>query len=722
VGAFDFAFRSTSCRAGGHVGHGNVADASAAGSAQSGLSDDHPPKPALTLRVGISGHRPKANTFPPAAQAYVPDRLRDVFAAIDQVLEQLKPANRGFYAEGTDGKIHHNVRLVSGLAEGADQIAVKARPENWEVDAILPFPIDEYLKDFKNPAQGMPKEAIADFEHAKAQATTIVQLPCDPLMPSEVPTDSKEEAKYWQIRSQAYARLGRFLLGQIDLLVAVWDGLREEGPGGTGEVIRGALHLGIPVIWISTVANVAPRLIKEFAEDDVPVMRDGDLESGSLMEALSTVVSIPMSAPEPVHGATNPSARARLKDFYAETWPKATHSVTYDLFKRLVEGKKLRLRIVPPSRDDAQRELETFINATPPQAAPFRDRVREILAPRYAWADQLAIERSNWYRSAYINCYLLAAFLVAIALLGVFVHDIFDHNEAAMLAAKCALVLIELGLIGLIFWTVKKGREFRWQGRWVEYRALAEMFRSVPFLAYLGEHGNVQRSQELEPASSAWFLWYLRATIRELGLPSAVLDDTYQTELLDAVKAHVIEGQYGQLKYNRDTAATLAQMHHRLHVFGDFCFILTAILLGVFFVAYAAYIAGEWYGGKPFLELIGSHTAHAASSTGPPSWLEALGHLLQKLKSFVTYLAALLPALGATVFGIRETGDFEGFSKRAAQTAEKLAELKRNMEKRRRRLTLDETSVTLLATAQVLSEDVGAWQSVYGRKQLGFPA
>jgi hypothetical protein len=687
-----------------------------------GAPGDHPPKPALTLRVGISGHRPKPNTFPPEAQGYVPGQLHEVFVAIDKVLEELKSTNRDFYAEGVDRKIHHRVRLVSGLAEGADQMAVEARSENWAVDAILPFPVDEYHKDFKNPAQGTPEKAIADFEHAKSQATTIIQLPCDPLMPGEIPADAKEQAKYWQIRSQAYARLGRFLLGQIDLLVAVWDGQREEGAGGTAEVIRGALQFGIPVIWISTRAMTAPRIIKEIDEDGVPSMRDGDLTSGSLRHALSTVVSIPISAPEPVHGTANPSARARLEDFYGETWPKPTRSVTYDLFKRFVEGKNLRLRIKPPSRGDAERDLDSFIDATPPQAAPFRDRVREILAPRYAWADQLAIERSNWYRSAYINCYLLAALLVAIALLGVFVHDIFGHNEAAMLATKSALVLIELGLIAVIFWIVKKGRQFRWQGRWVEYRALAEMFRSVPFLAYVGEHGNVQRSHELEPASSGWFLWYLRATIRELGLPSAVLDDAYQKKLMDAVMTDVIDGKYGQLKYNEDTAATLAHMHHRLHVFGDFCFILTAMLLGIFLAAYAVYIAGEWYAGKPLLELIGWHSAHEAGSTGPQSWQEALGHLLQVLKSYVTYLAALLPALGATVFGIRETGDFEGFSKRAAHTAEKLAEVKRDMEKPRRSLTLDTTAVTLLATAQVLSEDVGAWQSVYGRKQLGLPA
>jgi hypothetical protein len=39
-----------------------------------------------------------------------------------------------------------------------------------------------------------------------------------------------------------------------------------------------------------------------------------------------------------------------------------------------------------------------------------------------------------------------------------------------------------------------------------------------------------------------------------------------------------------------------------------------------------------------------------------------------------------------------------------------------------RDLTLAETSNLLLATARVMSEDVAAWQELYGRKWLRLPA
>ena len=46
------------------------------------LFGNQPPKPTLTLRVGVSGHRPKPETLPAAHLEFVQKRLREVFAAI----------------------------------------------------------------------------------------------------------------------------------------------------------------------------------------------------------------------------------------------------------------------------------------------------------------------------------------------------------------------------------------------------------------------------------------------------------------------------------------------------------------------------------------------------------------------------------------------------------------------------------------------------------------
>ena len=702
-------------------------------SAQSDIAAAHPPKPHLTLRVGVSGHRPKPNKFPEPQFPRVKRQLAEVFAKVDEALDELKdqfaidPNDKSkgyFYSTDANNAVPHTVRLVSGLAEGADQMAVEARPRDWELDAIYPFPLASYQIDFLHSAKDGQSDVTESFNTARAKAATVTELPDDLRVAREGLTAERDGQTYWDIRNQGYVRLGKFLLGQIDVLVAVWDGLREDGPGGTAEVVRGALNAGIPVVWISTIDDSVPRMVMDVDDKARPMAPNASALEGSLKTAISTIVSVPEVAAKPGHAKHNPNAKERLDDFFRETWPKSTCWVVYDLFKRSMEGSGLRWVVTAEPRQQAQARLEPFVGDSPMEAGALRDRVRGILAPRYAWADSLAVERSNWYRSAYIVCYLLAALLVAVALVGVFAHDIFHDNGAAMLGGKAALVLVELVLIGYIFGVVRKGRKFRWQERWVEYRALAEMLRSLPFLSYVGEHGYIQRSHDLEPASSAWFLWYLRATIRQLGLPNAQIDGAYQNKVLRAVEKHVIDDQLG---YNERTAATLARMHRLLHVVGDRCFLLTGIVLGVFLLVYVIYLLGGLGHGRSIGELIGWDHGRALDLAkvdlcGAHPWFEKVGRLLFLVKSFVTFTAALLPALGAAVFGIRETGDFEGFATRAARTAERLEQIKVDFAKARQKLALESTAATLLATAEVLTEDVGAWQSVYGRKQLNLPA
>ena len=105
---------------------------------------DFPPKPRLTLRVGVTGHRPKPSKFPPASVQWVKKRLGEVFAGIDAALAVFSDKNRDFYSRDLPV-----VRLVSGMAEGVDQIAVALKPDTWALDAVLPFPRESYIADFQ---------------------------------------------------------------------------------------------------------------------------------------------------------------------------------------------------------------------------------------------------------------------------------------------------------------------------------------------------------------------------------------------------------------------------------------------------------------------------------------------------------------------------------------------------------------------------------------------
>lgn len=181
------------------------------------------------VRVGITGHRP--NKLAAAALPRIERQLREVFAAIDAATTR----------DGRAGAV-----LTSGFAEGADQLAVAAAPAHWRVEAILPFPKDEYLKDFERSAAGDGRAVRSEFLASLARAASIRELPAQPGP-----------------RHLGYLAGGRAMLAQSDLLVAVWDGAPPE-PGGTGQMVQEACARNIPVIWIASDAAREPELVERF--------------------------------------------------------------------------------------------------------------------------------------------------------------------------------------------------------------------------------------------------------------------------------------------------------------------------------------------------------------------------------------------------------------------------------------------------------------------------
>lgn len=677
---------------------------------------EHPPKPGLTLRVGISGHRPKPEKLPVAAFPQVQRRLREVFAAIDEALIAAKRENSEFYAGSPS---EHDVHLVSGVAEGVDQIAIDARPPRWRAEAILPFPKASYLRDFEKSAIDDATDVRPAFEKALKQADTVVQLPEDPRIARNGLTPEKDGTRYWSLRALGYANLSDFLLRQIDILVAVWDGKPEDGPGGTAAVIRDAVAAGVPVVWIEVKGDPPPAMVERIDDEQQAIKAEDDYKA-ALRAAISTVVSVPLDLVMPggVGDSHDRSIRKRLTDFLHATWPKPTRAVTYDIFRNLVRGRKLRFRIPPDEIAAYEQPWVEFIKDAA-DAGQLDTKVKDTLLPRYMWADALAVERSHRYRAAYFNCYLLAAVTVFVALAGMFTYEFFTAHGLRLIY-KAVLVSVELGLICTIIVIVSRGWRSHWQETWVEYRALAEMLRSTRTLTYLGLNGGIQRPGALEPASSAWFLWYFRATVRELGLPNAVLDEDYLRRQLKTVRRHVIKDQ---LRYHKPNIATSQKMHRWIKFIRDWSFILTAVVLVLFLAGYLLFVGLMWNAGHPLLAIFGwsGEDILPHDMSHADSFAKKLGLMLYNGKSYVTFAAALLPALGAAFAGIQETGDFEGLALRSAKTANALKEICKRMRQVIKQPTLETTGAVFLSTAEVMTEDLGAWQSVYGRKHLGLP-
>lgn len=641
----------------------------------------HPPKPVLTLRVGITGHRPRPERFPLSVHDRVKGQLGMVFEAIDSALRELHSASRSFYSPEP-----HRVRLVSGLAEGADQMSVRARPRNWAVDAILPFPRASYIEDFRRSAIDYNQNVEGDFTATLAEAEAVLELP-------EIEDPTK--------RDLGYGRLGSFLVRQVDLLVAVWDGRPEDGIGGTAQVIRQAITAHVPVVWITALpaplpGHELPRMIESLEKNGTPLAPPVDCTKGPLRDAISSIVILPVSGTDKTRietGATEVgSISDRLSNFLREPWPTPSRWILYDLYRRCMERKSLRLQIPVPAMLERLTEWDQFLEDAP-HVEKLKARLITVLLPRYVWADQLAIDVANKYRSAYALCYFLAALAVLIALLGVWLHVEPQGSGTDPLFQKWVLVVIELIVILFIIGIYRKGKKQRWHEKWIEYRALAEMLRGSRFLAYLAEYGRIQRADAFEASAAAWFLWYLRATVRELGLPHGVLDGTYQYALLTAVERHVVKDQ---LKYHQRNASTLSRMNDLLHKMIDGCFIMTLTILVLFFLIWPIGLRSVWLQDK--INIYRGEIMHS-----------------------MTFIAALLPALGAALAGIRDTGDFHGFAHRSVRTVTALKNVELDLITAKHVVSLDDTNSVLVATAEVLTEDLAAWQSLYSGKRLTLP-
>ncbi|MGO9234473.1 MAG: hypothetical protein ACLP4V_10515 [Methylocella sp.] len=644
-----------------------------------------PPKPTLTLRVGISGHRPKPEVFPAENFTFVRRHLREVFAAISDDLTKIAGDQSAHYSDEAP-----KVRLVSALAEGADQMAVEEMPQEWTLDAILPFPEKIYEEDFKQSAIDSKTDITRYFRRWLYKAETILALP-DDLRAQGRPL----------ARDDAYARIGGFLLRQIDVLVAVWDGKPEQGRGGTAEVVRTALNADIPVVWIKADQDIDARMIESIERDGSIVAPEADCLKGPLKEAIETIIRLPEpdeSKDCPQEGEKGPDAATHLQNFFGEKWPRPSLWLAYDLFKRWMEGKPLRWLIAPERREDYAPRWKPFAEDAP-KVGPLGGRIEALLLERFAWADALALDYSHRYRATYIISYLLAAVAVGVALSGLVLHG-GGKNPPFEPVAQAFHASLEIAVISIIIFLVWRGRRRQWKERWMEYRALAELLAHVHFLAYLGEHGRAHRLGNMEAAPSAWFLWYLRATIREIGLPTALLDGAYQRAVLSAVDKHVI---LEQEKWHRGNARTLQDMSEALHYLGGLCFIGTLATLFLYLCVCAVYAIDLPF----FSERLFGYDLRA---------------YLPRLEDIVIAIAAFLPALGAALAGIRETGDFGKVAERSAKTATALKELHQEVARAKRELALDETGDVLLSTAQVLTEDLATWQSVYGHKRLELPA
>jgi len=621
----------------------------------------NPPKPPLVLHVGVVGHRPDATKRPMPDEAAVRAVLREVLRCVKATVNGLAAAKADLFSlvPGRGGSENGSIlRIVSCLADGADQwVADEALRLGFELQSPIPFDREEYAKDFDGAASG-------EFRRLLGKAEAVLEL--DGCRKSE---------------DRSYEAAGRLVLSQSDLLVALWDGLDEMGRGGTGQMVREALHNGVPVIWIRWVGASQWQLLDAVRWR---LVEDADELKGESARLAAVITDLLL--PPDLRGDRRCAGHEQSRErYYRERQRRWTILGPLWRFLRglvLLKSPQWTWRLAPYVDDTKNGWDKEWAKCT----SSDRDLVGRIDQPHqahYAWANQSSMYYGSLHRSSTVLNYCLGVVAVLCALLGI----------PAVLHGKpeVASILLELAAIGIIIFLTIRGSIGRWHERWIDYRILAERLRVSRFLmllggarqhfsmpGHLGTYGN--------PATT-WVYWHYRAVTRAAGLPDVRLDTAHLAAIQAVLRDVFIQGQ---IDYHQENARALATIDQRLHRLANGLFIATFIACTI-------------------------HASLIVSLKTVPTWAGVL----------LITLNALLPAIGAALAAMRSQGEFHRIAQRSQAMREELEGLKLILSRIPScdgELNSQEMRQVVEQAARLMVNETLDWRIVFQDRPLGLPA
>lgn len=158
------------------------------------------------MKIGVTGHQDRRGISWP----WVSSALRTFFEDLSAPIEGL-----------------------SCLASGADQVFANAVLETGgRLTAVIPQP--DYERHFS-------PESAREYRRLLSKASVI-----------RLPSTGDDQTDFLQA--------SKFIVERCDLLVAVWDGKRSRGRGGTADVVDHALARNISIYHINPVAQTVREL------------------------------------------------------------------------------------------------------------------------------------------------------------------------------------------------------------------------------------------------------------------------------------------------------------------------------------------------------------------------------------------------------------------------------------------------------------------------------
>ncbi len=596
------------------------------------IATRHPPRLSFALAVGVTGHR--LDTIPADALPLIERRLGE---ALDLLAEEARALAKREAAVFADREA--TLTLVSPLADGADQLAADAAlARGFRLQAILPFDRQTYLADFD-------ADSKKHFDQLTMQADCLLELPGERAHELE-----------------AYVMAGRATVAHCDVLIAVWDGLRARGRGGTADIVQMALARGTPIVHIP-LEPAEPTTIL-WAAFDPTVISDRSTSATRrpfMPDQVRRMLAALLAPPE------SKRERRFLAQFLGERERGVRARIEYPLLLALSGTRRLRRNDwhaapgIAATRDEwvAYRAACADCHGVSAQL--------DMLETAYGWSDRLATHFAQSYRSGHVFNFLFAATGVLLALTGL----VLPEATIALAAAEFVVVLAILANT----WV---GLKRCWHQRWLDYRQLAERLRPMRSLKLLGIASPDAPGSAAEPVARRWIDWYAAGVWRTMGCPSGGIGRVRAAALSQSIAEHEIASQ---IAYNRSSGEQVDRLDRRLEVLATTIFV--GALAGCIVSIVSLAVAPDW----------------------------AMRH-----SSLFVFLSAGLPAVGTAIFGIRVQGDFDGTALRAQSTADLLERIARDLDAAD--ADLSRSADLVEQAARVMLKDLGEWRLVNEQHEL----
>jgi hypothetical protein len=396
------------------------------------------------------------------------------------------------------------LRLLSGLAEGADRLAARAACElGIELVACLPMSRALYERDFET------RESQREFEQLLSCAAEVIELP---LVNGNTAQMIQEQGAN---RDKQYRALAEFVVEQSQILIALWDGIDTKLVGGTSWIVQ--LQLG----QRHPAGGPGVRSPLDFPE------------TGPVYQIVTARRKNAMPAARPY---------SRINHYHAGFESERAAEKAYQrIFGRMDLFNRDVLRLGNELKGTIERIKERLIPGG--KRAKLPSHLQQVI-DHYAVADAVAIHFQAFTKRS------MRRLIFVYGLAGLVVFTVFAHGPALWQIPALFLYLV---IIALAFVHYRFAKKHELKSRYLDYRAFAEGLRLQIFWKLSGLDDTVanhylrKQRTELDWIRHATRIW------------SAPLLRTSIAHDLELVRTYWIESQ---LKFFR-TAADRDEAYYR---------------------------------------------------------------------------------------------------------------------------------------------------------------